>query len=341
MRTIIWILFLLSATNPFLHSQVSPDNSIKTSDTSWTVFNTKNSGIPNDVIRDIAIDRNSNKWIATFGGLAKFDGKNWTVYNTSNSGIPSDTLSSVEVDFNQNIWITSLTNGFAKFDGKTWETFTTKDSPLPTSETWSIETDNDDNIWVCTSGKGIVRIAGKDWINYNTLNSKIENNYVTSIFVDQNDNKWFTPVNGGLILYKNNFWKVINSKNSKLPQDHIMSFYADDIGTFWMGTLPGVGLIKVADTTWTFYTEINSNIPISGVSSITQDYKRNIWFAAFNSDLEQYIPLGFVKFDGTNFIHYHKDNSPLPTNDITVIATEKNGNIWLGTNFEGLVLHKE
>jgi ligand-binding sensor domain-containing protein len=41
----------------------------------WTVYNTSNSGLPNNRIWAIAIDGQGNKWIGTYGGgLAKFDG---------------------------------------------------------------------------------------------------------------------------------------------------------------------------------------------------------------------------------------------------------------------------
>jgi ligand-binding sensor domain-containing protein len=48
----------------------------------WTVYNTSNSGLPDNDVTAIAIDGGGNKWIGTYGGgLAKFDGVNWTVYN--------------------------------------------------------------------------------------------------------------------------------------------------------------------------------------------------------------------------------------------------------------------
>jgi ligand-binding sensor domain-containing protein len=57
----------------------------------WTVYNTSNSGLPDNYVRAIAIDGQGNKWIGTLGeGLAKFDDVNWTVYNTSNSGLPDN-----------------------------------------------------------------------------------------------------------------------------------------------------------------------------------------------------------------------------------------------------------
>ncbi|CUT04977.1 two-component regulator propeller domain-containing protein [Candidatus Kryptobacter tengchongensis] len=49
---------------------------------------TRGSGLPSNYVWAIAIDVQGNKWIGTWGGLAKFDGVNWTVYKRSNSGLP-------------------------------------------------------------------------------------------------------------------------------------------------------------------------------------------------------------------------------------------------------------
>ena len=41
----------------------------------WTVYNNSNSGLPDNDVRSIAIDRSGNKWIGTYGGgLAVFSG---------------------------------------------------------------------------------------------------------------------------------------------------------------------------------------------------------------------------------------------------------------------------
>jgi len=49
----------------------------------WMVFNTTNSGLPDNRVWALAIDSQGNKWIGIGGGLAKFDGDTtWTVYNT-------------------------------------------------------------------------------------------------------------------------------------------------------------------------------------------------------------------------------------------------------------------
>ena len=42
--------------------------------TSWTAFTNTNSELPDDRVCDIAFDTSGNVWVATYAGLAKFDG---------------------------------------------------------------------------------------------------------------------------------------------------------------------------------------------------------------------------------------------------------------------------
>jgi len=75
------IIFLLAIWANILVAQNQPN---------MTIFNTENSEIPDNVVLDVAIDKYGNKWMATSGGLAKFDGKNWSVFDTTNSDIPAN-----------------------------------------------------------------------------------------------------------------------------------------------------------------------------------------------------------------------------------------------------------
>ena len=45
---------------------------VKFDGVNWTVYNTWNSGLPDNNVRSIVIDRLGNKWIGTNGGLAVF-----------------------------------------------------------------------------------------------------------------------------------------------------------------------------------------------------------------------------------------------------------------------------
>jgi hypothetical protein len=87
---------------------------VKFDGVNWTVYNTSNSGLPNNNVHAIFIDREGNKWIGTDGGLAKFDDFSWAVYNTSNSRLPNNNVR-VIVDIEGNKWIGTEGGGLAIF----------------------------------------------------------------------------------------------------------------------------------------------------------------------------------------------------------------------------------
>jgi len=83
----------------------------------WTVYNTANSGLPNNRHHGerIPIDAQGNLWIETEGGVAQFDGVNWTVYHTGNSALPDDWIWSLAIDAQGSIWIGTNRGGLAVY----------------------------------------------------------------------------------------------------------------------------------------------------------------------------------------------------------------------------------
>ena len=94
----IAFLFLLLAS--FVRSQ-----------TVWTVYNTSNSPLPDNVIRAIEFDFTGNVWIGTDNGLAKFDGTNWTIIDSSNSDLPVNQIRSIAFDSVNHLWVGTLQAG--------------------------------------------------------------------------------------------------------------------------------------------------------------------------------------------------------------------------------------
>ena len=119
------------------------------------LYNSANSGLPDNDVEALAIDAQGNKWIGTSGGLAKFDGTNWTVYNTDNSELLSNHVSALIIDAQENIWIGSPGGGLAKFDGTNWMVYDPDNSGLPDHLVWALTIDAQENIWIGTGGGGL------------------------------------------------------------------------------------------------------------------------------------------------------------------------------------------
>ncbi|MFY8165645.1 MAG: two-component regulator propeller domain-containing protein, partial [Sediminibacterium sp.] len=149
----IWLLYAnsLSINN----------NGVKKYDgSSWTTYQTSNSGLPNNKAFAITQDADSNIWIGTNGGLAKYKNSTWTVYNTLNSGLSSDAIYSLLID-DTILWIgTNL--GITKYDGQNWTNYLIQ-SPFSNTVT-SIEK-HMDTIYGGTEF-GIVKLETSGLTNY-------------------------------------------------------------------------------------------------------------------------------------------------------------------------------
>jgi ligand-binding sensor domain-containing protein len=84
----------------------------------WTVYNTSNSGLPDNNVWAIAIDEQGNKWIGTdekvLQSLMELIGQFIT---TSNSRLPDNDVRAIAIDGQGNKWIGTYYGGLAKFDG--------------------------------------------------------------------------------------------------------------------------------------------------------------------------------------------------------------------------------
>jgi len=81
-----------------------------------THFHMKNSELQSNSVVDIAIDKQNNKWIATYaGGLSKLSstGK-WENFNTENTPMDYNSVESVVVDNNNNVWFEN--NGLIRLE---------------------------------------------------------------------------------------------------------------------------------------------------------------------------------------------------------------------------------
>jgi hypothetical protein len=320
-KAFVSLVFVLIIIN-FSPSQIPPPE--------WIIYNTSNSGLPENLVLAIAIDGQGNKWIGTARGLAKFDDVNWTVYNTSNSGLPYNDINAIAIDGQGNKWIGTYGGGLAKFDGVNWTVYNTSNSGLPSNYVYTIAIDGQGNKWIGT-GRGLAKFDGVNWTVYNTSNSGLPSNWVLEIAIDKGGNKWI-GTGGGLAKFDGTNWTVYKNRNSLLPSDTVYAIAIDGGGNIWIGTRNG-GLAKFDGVkTWIVYDTSNSGLPDNEVRAIAIDGGGNIWIGTYLG--------GLAKFDGTNWTVYKWSNSGLPDNIVLAIAIDGWENKWIGTA-GGLAVYHE
>jgi ligand-binding sensor domain-containing protein len=157
------------------------------------IYQSGTSGLPDDTIRCIAVDRLGNKWIATDDhGLAKFDGKNWTVYNQNNCKIPSDMVEFVTIDTEGNKWIGMTYTGLVKYGDTVWTNYCIANSDLPDDNITFIAIDDSGKKWIGTRYGGLAVLEEGSIVN-NEKDAKYMNHGPNEFMLSQNYPNPFNP----------------------------------------------------------------------------------------------------------------------------------------------------
>src|SRR5947208_6264643 len=74
-------------------------------------------GLAQSNVSGVVQDSAGFYWIATAGGVSRFDGKNFINYTTEN-GLADNNVSAIYLDHDQHIWLGHENGSLTKFDGE-------------------------------------------------------------------------------------------------------------------------------------------------------------------------------------------------------------------------------
>ncbi len=86
----------------------------------WQRFDDTN-GLPNVIVRDVAIDNAGRIWVATPSGVAAYDGANWQRYDAT-KGLHEDNTQCLQVQ-EDGVWVATVGGSISRFDGDRWTTY--------------------------------------------------------------------------------------------------------------------------------------------------------------------------------------------------------------------------
>jgi ligand-binding sensor domain-containing protein len=196
-------------------------------DTTWSIYNTANSDIPDDFVNAIAVDDSGNTWVGTTKGAAKFDGSAWSIYDITD-GLPDNNVSAIVVDNSMHTWVGTGSGDLVKVTASDTTIFDISTSGLPDNYVNVVKLDAVGVKWIGTNG-GAAEFDGAEWTVYDTLNG-LPNHYVNAIAFDGSGNKWFGTRNS-LAKFDGTNWTVYDTSNSELPDNYINALAVDECMT--------------------------------------------------------------------------------------------------------------
>ena len=245
----------------------------------WRRFQSSNSGLADDTVKGLAVDREGRIWFGTdpfypssFGGasVCTWVGNScyWASYGAG-SGLGTRRVTAVTAGGDR-VWFGTDDAGLHSF-APNWGTVLTDDVlSLATQSghvwigtTWGLAHFNGtswpggfnsqparailpvspNDIWVGTDGDGIRHWTGSAWATMNATNSGLTDNSVLALAADSKGRIWIGTNSSGLAVFAlRQGWATFNTTNSPLASDHVTALAADGLGRVWVGTDNGLAM---------------------------------------------------------------------------------------------------
>lgn len=306
---------------------------------SFKTFNTANSQIPNNDIRDIFVTKNGNLWLATNGeGLSYYNVMNNSFANYSHdsrniNGLSTNSFYSVYEDFEGILWLGSYSAGLNYNlsninDFKSIMHLPGNTNSICENNARSIFLDSKMNLWVGTVG-GLSKYDQKDklftsFISGAKNSMSLSSNKVICILEDKQKNLWVGTYSGGINLLKAKSSEFIHFKqnqanNSTISSDNVYCITEDHNGRIWAASSGGLDLYNPVENNW-------SQIGHLDVRDICLTADQKMYLATTGGICE------FDPFKKSFKNHIYNENSHVPT---TVLFNDNDEKIWFGTQGEG------
>ncbi len=282
----------------------------------WTTAN----GLPQNTVTGVAQTPDGYLWLATFDGLARFDGVKFTIFDKGNTkGILNNRFSGIFVDKAGAVWAVTENGVITIYRGGEFVSYQTPETlTIPAS----IAADIQGNALIETNDGSFYLLDGKLVPAEEKKEPKVK-----LLFYGKSGAKWTLEQNG-ITRQKDgqttNY--PLNLPSENLTSTNFFRIYEDNRGALWLSVKDK--LYRLADAKVTAFT--NNEIPALkelNLQTIFDDAEGNTWFVFGAANAEAQLNGQFVRFKDGQFTSYNLGKPVSATSGIT----DREGNFWLAT----------
>lgn len=299
-------------------------------------------GLAQSNVSGIIQDDTGFYWIATEGGLSRFDGKNFVNFTVAD-GLADNNVSAIFQDKNKRIWMGHKNGALTVYNGKVFKEIKSRLLPKD-NKIYSFFQDSKGSLWISTLSAGVIKIVdpskGLDEKMHIIVYSSKDglSQYVLTTTEDKQGNLWFlTDV--GIKIYDKRSRSFEFFRPEGMPLGQIMYLCKDRHSNFLIGTSSGnVSSYNVEKKAFTSIIEPKDVLSPSAntgpvyVFAIHEDERGNVWASGSEHGVFKYEKAsGKTKLLSTG--------NGLSMNKVKCITEDREGNILLGTAGEGFEVY--
>ena len=311
----------------------------------WTTEN----GLPQNSINAILQTRDGYIWMATFGGLVRYDGVQFTVFTRGNTkGLGSNRALCLMETSDGALWVGTEDGGVSRLKEGTFTHYTTADG-LPENNIWGFVADDENRLVVVTHHGAVCwqddrfvpqsftrkTINDASWAIYyyqahnrtrlleepgsplESLRAKLPDQTVTSVYIDGNNGIWVGAKNA-LMRMQDGVLTSFGEKHG-VPGSAVVRWYEDRQGAIWMGT-EGAGVLRFNDGRFNRYTTADG-LSSDSISAIFQDREGTMWIGTSNAGLNRLKRQVIIDYS---------DHDGLIGKNAYPIYQDRSSDIWIG-----------
>ena len=277
-------------------------------------------GLAQSEVRTIRQDPRGYLWMGTFGGgVSRFDGMHFEHYDTDR-GLLNQEVSSILADRQGNLWFGHIGAGLAKYDGHRF-TYYGKSDGLEVPRDVDLMEDRMGNLWFGCEQKGLYRFDGIHFQLYGAEQDLTQ--WGASSPIQRLDGSIWFGTDRGVCRVKGDTLKDFSNLPGA-PVLHVEVLAEDQDSLLWIGAKEGL-------FTFNGETFIRQDTfkPLAPVHHILFDSKDRMWVAGQHG----------LAVSGPDQKLLFFDQKELARTWVNVVFEDRDGNIWVGTGGEGVLLY--
>jgi signal transduction histidine kinase/streptogramin lyase len=273
------------------------------------------SGLSDNMIETLLMDREGKLWVGTHGGLNRIYSRKVSVLN-HNDGLDYGGIQGL-VEITPDVVWAAQPNGIYQWTGHAFRRLIFSGLPPQVRLGSSLLAARDGSCWV-TADTGLLHFKNPQTAESETAAVALPNLSVSALAQNSKDGEvWAGTRNGQLWSFVDGQWRP----ETNFPGDHPITGIIADADTLWVGT-EGDGLYRL-DPRAHFQLEKVRGLPSSSIRTLHLDALGTLWIGTAGGGLCRLQNGQLAAFTA---------REGLPDNTISQILEDDSGNLWLGGN---------
>lgn len=269
--------------------------------------------------RAIAEDSLGHLWIATLGGLSRYDGKHFVNY-TAKDGLPGNYIRALAFDTTGHLWIGGV-DGLCRFDGKVFRKI-----PLPAD----LQNDKNAVRQIAVDSRGVVWLLASGRLYFvqddsaRLVGLPFKNTAITA-FLPNRSRLLLTTANGMAYQYYQHQWDSLALQaraGGNPPLVH--EIFKDSKGRIWLASNQGLLLWQSGNIHNILPAAAEAHYP---VYTIAEDKGGKLWLGCAK---------GAISIQENGSVRYYDKKNGLSDNSFFSLFCDRAGNIWMASDGQGI-----